>query len=83
MSVILTKAQKLCGKRGHGFVALLDTGECISGCVYCGAYSARTVGVATITANVAEMVTRAALVFAIVAFGVTLLTLAAWLGAAL
>lgn len=85
MSVFLSKAQKRCGKRGHGFAADYESGEIVSGCVYCNAYSQSRLGIAALsrTMHPLDIATRLAVIGCLLALAWVAGTCAAWLGTAL
>lgn len=85
MSVFLTKAQKRCAKRGHGYVALVHTGEVISGCVYCGAYSGTPLGLAAMSRDLhpLDIATRITVIGCLIALAGVAVVCALWLGTAL
>lgn len=82
---MLTKAQKRCGKRGHGFTAIVETGEIVSGCVYCNAYEGRTLGIAALSTGLhpVDLATRGAITLCLLAMAFTLTVCGVWLGSAL
>lgn len=85
MSLFLSKAQKRCGKRGHGFIADYESGEILSGCAYCAAYSGRPLGIAAMarTMHPIDIATRIAVIGCLLALAWVAGTCAAWLGTAL
>lgn len=83
--MFLTKAQKKCGKRGHGYVANFETGEIISGCAYCGAYSGYPLGIAarSIHTHPLDIATRLTVIVCLLALSSVLVVCGLWLGTAL
>lgn len=83
--MILSKAQKRCGKRGHGFVANYETGEIISGCTYCGAFSGYPLGIAarSMHTHPLDTATRITVMLCLLALSGVAVVCALWLGAAL
>lgn len=83
--MFLTKAQKRCGKRGHGFIADYESGEILSGCAYCNAYSGRPLGIAAMarTMHPVDIATRIAVIACMVALTSVAVVGAVWLGEAL
>lgn len=83
--MLLNKSQKKCGKRGHGFAADYETGEIVSGCVYCNAYSGRPLGIAAMarTMHPIDIATRASVLICMLALSGVAVTCALWLGTAL
>lgn len=83
--MFLTKSQKRCGKRGHGFVANYETGEIVSGCAYCGAYSGSPLGIAALsrTLHPLDIATRIVVIGCLLTLAWVAGTCAAWLGTAL
>lgn len=83
--MFLSPKQKRCAKRGHGYVANYETGEVISGCVYCGAYSGTRLGIAasSAAANPLDVATRIAVIVCMLAIATVGVACATWLAGAL
>ncbi|ASX99319.1 hypothetical protein SEA_MOLIVIA_97 [Arthrobacter phage Molivia] len=82
---MLTKAQKRCAKRGHGYAADIETGEIVSGCVYCHAYTGRPLGIAALsrTMHPLDVATRLTVLVCLLSLSAVSVVCAMWLGAAL
>ncbi|QOR56062.1 membrane protein [Arthrobacter phage Thunderclap] len=79
-TLIQTKAMKRCGKRDHGYVVNMGTGEICSGCIYCG-YNPGSLGVAAVSRPLhwLDVASRAAIVACTLALTAVLWVCAAWL----